>query len=93
MTHHIKIPGEFALRDDRRAWLLVVGNLAVVLSPGVIAWNVGAWLANDPAYPGQYLTRPGYVGTALRYLFNRPFAGAGSGYPAYRADAARQPAE
>ncbi|MDB5611324.1 MAG: hypothetical protein JWP25_8224, partial [Bradyrhizobium sp.] len=24
---------------------------------------------------------PGYVGTALRYLFNRRFAGAGSGYP------------
>jgi fatty acid desaturase len=67
------------------------------LYPNVVTFKVRAlhrWLqANDPAYPGQYLTRPGYVGTALRYLFNRPFAGAGSGYPAYRANTARQPAE
>jgi fatty acid desaturase len=67
------------------------------LHPNVVTFKVRAlhrWLvANDPAYPGQFITRPGYVGTALHYLFNRPFAGAGRGYPAYRAGAARQPAE
>ena len=67
------------------------------LYPNVVTFKVRAlhrWLlANDPLYPGQFLTRPGYVGTALRYLSNRPFAGAGSGYPEYRASAARQAAE
>jgi fatty acid desaturase len=67
------------------------------LYPNVVTFKVRAlhrWLlANDSAYPGQFITRPGYVGTALRYLFNRPFAGAGSGYPAYRAGPARQAAE
>src|ERR1700722_505388 len=45
MTHHIKIPEEVGLRDDRLAWLLVAGNLSVVLSAGVIAWHLGAWWA------------------------------------------------
>jgi fatty acid desaturase len=67
------------------------------LYPNVVTFKVRElhrWLlANDPAYSGQFITRPGYVGTALRYLFNQPFAGAGNGYPAYRAGATRQPAE
>jgi len=67
------------------------------LYPNVVTFKVRAlhrWLlANDAAYPGQFITRPGYVGTALRYLFDRPFAGAGSGYPAYRCARARQAAE
>jgi fatty acid desaturase len=67
------------------------------LYPNVVTFKVRAlhnWLlANDPIYSSQFMTRPGYVGTALRYLFNRPFAGAGSGYPEIRPSAARQPAE
>jgi fatty acid desaturase len=67
------------------------------LYPNVVTFKVRAlhrWLlANDPLYPGQFMTRPGYVGTALRYLFNRPFAGAGNGYPELPANVARQPAE
>ena len=63
------------------------------LYPNVVTFKVRAlhdWLlANDPIYPSQFVTRPGYVGTALRYLFNRRFAGAGSGYPEYRAGAAQ----
>jgi fatty acid desaturase len=67
------------------------------LYPNVVTFRVRAlhrWLlANDPLYPGQFMIRPGYVGTALRYLSNRPFAGAGRGYPEYSASAARQTAE
>ena len=63
------------------------------LYPNVVSFKVRAlhsWLlANDPIYPSQFITRPGYVETALRYLFNRRFAGAGSGYPEYRARAAQ----
>jgi fatty acid desaturase len=63
------------------------------LYPNVVTFKVRAlhdWLlANDPIYPDQFVTRPGYVGTALCYLLNRPFAGAGSGYPEYRARAAQ----
>jgi fatty acid desaturase len=55
------------------------------LHPNVVTFKVRAlhrWLnENDPDYPGQFIRRPGYVEVALRYLFNRPFAGAGSGYP------------
>ena len=49
-------------------------------------------LANDPAYRTRFMTRPGYVGTAVRYIFNRPFTGAGLGYPSYP-DRLQQPAE
>jgi fatty acid desaturase len=67
------------------------------LFPNVATFRIRAlhrWLlANDPGYAGQFLTRPGYVGTALLYVFDRPFAGAGSGYPAYPTAATRQPAE
>jgi fatty acid desaturase len=67
------------------------------LYPNIVTFRVRAlhhWLlSNDPDYCGRFMTRPGYVGTALRYLFNRRFAGAGSGYPEYRASAARRAAE
>lgn len=67
------------------------------LYPNVVTFKVRAlhgWLlANDPLYAGQFMTRPGYIGTALRYLFNRRFTGAGSGYPEFRASAARHAAE
>ena len=59
------------------------------LHPNVVTFKVRAlhrWLnENDPDYPGQFISRPGYVEVALRYLFNRPFAGAGSGYPVAKA--------
>lgn len=67
------------------------------LYPNVVTFKVRAlhrWLlANDPLYPDQFMTRPSYIETAIRYLFNRPFAGAGDGYPAHRASAAGQLAE
>jgi fatty acid desaturase len=67
------------------------------LYPNVVTFRVRAlhrWLlANDPLYPSQFMTRPSYVGTALRYLSNRPLAGAGSGYPEYRTNTVRQAAE
>jgi fatty acid desaturase len=58
------------------------------LHPNVVTFKVRAlhrWLnENDPDYPGRFISRPGYVEVALRYLFSRPFAGAGSGYPVAR---------
>jgi fatty acid desaturase len=67
------------------------------LYPNVVTFKVRAlhrWLlANDPVYPTQFMTRPGYVGTALCYLLNRRFEGAGQGYPELQTGAARQPAE
>src|SRR5438270_398087 len=43
MTHRIKIPEEFAVRNNRQAWIAVAGNLAIVLGAGAVAWNLGAW--------------------------------------------------
>jgi fatty acid desaturase len=55
------------------------------LHPNVVTFKVRrlhAWLsANDPGYPQQFIVRPGYVATAVRYIFNKPFQGAGLGYP------------
>jgi fatty acid desaturase len=64
------------------------------LYPNVVTFKVRAlhqWLlTNDPLYHDQFIIRPGYVETAFLYLFNRQFAGAGSGYPELRtAEAAR----
>src|SRR5882757_9497755 len=50
MKHRIKIPEEFALRNDRFASTVVVINLFVVLGAGVIAWNLGTWWAYVPAF-------------------------------------------
>jgi fatty acid desaturase len=66
------------------------------LYPNVVTFKVRAlhrWLLeNDPAYPDRFIKRPGYAEVALRYLFNRPFAGAGDGYPARDAVTAEQAA-
>ncbi len=55
------------------------------LHVNVVTFKVRAlheWLlVNDPSYSSRYQTRPGFVGTAWRYLHNRPFTGAGVGYP------------
>ncbi|HEX2841190.1 fatty acid desaturase family protein [Hyphomicrobium sp.] len=55
------------------------------IHPNVPTFKVRAlhhWLLeNDASYQDQFKVRPGYIGTALRYLFNRPFEGAGADYP------------
>ncbi|MGM4955704.1 fatty acid desaturase family protein [Bradyrhizobium barranii] len=55
------------------------------LYPNVVTFKVRElhhWLcSNDPDYTQRFITRPGYVGTAVRYLRGLPFPGAGSEYP------------
>lgn len=55
------------------------------LYPNVVTFKVRAlheWLIqNDPEYTLKYGERPGYIGTAWRYLVNRPFVGCGAGFP------------
>jgi fatty acid desaturase len=55
------------------------------LYPNVPTFNVRrlhGWLADqDPSFGETFETRPGYVGVAWRYFANRPFPGAGTGYP------------
>ena len=71
MKHRIKIPEEFGVRSDLLAWVMVVSNLFVVLSAGVIAWNFGAWWAmwGPPGMPAE-LTRTinGWVNEAVKEL-------------------------
>lgn len=53
--------------------------------PNVATFRVRSlhrWLeSNDPDFGARFMTRLGYVATALRYITNRPFAGCGQGYP------------
>lgn len=50
MKHRVKIPGEFAAREDGRAWALLLGNLVVVLTAGMIAWHIGTFWAYALAF-------------------------------------------
>ncbi len=43
MKHRIKIPEEFGVRNDTRAWAMVIVNVLVLLGSGAIAWNIGNW--------------------------------------------------
>ena len=56
------------------------------LHPNVVTFKIRelhAWLLiNDPAYKRTFIIRPGYVATAILYLTNKNFPGAGVGYPA-----------
>ncbi|MFC4273507.1 hypothetical protein GQF03_06940 [Sneathiella chungangensis] len=55
------------------------------LYPNVVTFKVKAlheWLLeNDPNYTSKFKERPGYVGTAWRYIWNKPFGGCGAGFP------------
>jgi fatty acid desaturase len=55
------------------------------LYPNVVTFKVRElheWLCNnDPDYEQRFMIRPGYVGTAVRYLRGLAFPGNGSGYP------------
>lgn len=61
------------------------------LYPNIVTFklqDLHRWLEiHDPDYQRKFIRRPGYVGTAVAYIFHRPVAGAGLHYPKVRGNA------